>query len=135
MKAMISILIVLVLILVVWKTWEYWERVEANKERTEREAKKIGDPHSLSGLEWKFEESLQKAMDKKDPSALKEWLDRYGKVAQDPRLAWIELDYVVLVAPQNPIEAKRVFHAVKERTIDTASPVYKRLKALEKTYD
>jgi hypothetical protein len=134
MKAMISVLILLVVVLTVWKLWEYWDRVETNKDRAEREAKKQVDPHSLAGLEWKFEDSLQKAMDQKDPAALKAWLDKHSRIVQDPRLAWIELDYVMLIAPQNPLEAKKVYHAVKERT-PPESPVYKRVKSLEKTYD
>ncbi len=61
-------------------------------------------------------------------------MDKYRKVAKDPRLAWIELDYVQLVAPKNPGEAKRVFADVKQRT-PPESPVYKRVKELEKTYE
>jgi hypothetical protein len=131
MKALISILIVLLFIFTVWKLWEYWERVEANKER---EARQEAAPPNLGNLEYTLQTSLRDVMSKKDPAALKAWLDRNRRQIQDPRLAWIELDYVIMVAPQNPAEAKRVYREVKERTLPD-SPVYKRVKELEKTYD
>jgi hypothetical protein len=65
---------------------------------------------------------------------LKLWLDQYGRLVADPRLADIELDYVVMVARQNPAEAKRVFARVRQR-VDEYSPVYPRLERLAKTYE
>jgi len=53
---------------------------------------------------------------------------------EDPRKAWIELDFCVAVAREDPAEARRVFAAVKER-IGPASPVWPRMKELEKTYE
>ena len=52
---------------------------------------------------------------------------------EDPRKAWIELDYCVAVAREDTSEAKRVFKEVKERT-PTSSPVWPRIQQLEKTY-
>jgi hypothetical protein len=52
---------------------------------------------------------------------------------RDPRLAEIELNYVVLVSRTNPSEAKQVFQAVKKRTPKT-SPLYDRIKRLDATY-
>ena len=49
------------------------------------------------------------------------------------RLAEIELDYVVLIGSTNPQEARRLFTVVKQRT-STNSPVFPRVKRLEKTY-
>ena len=51
----------------------------------------------------------------------------------DPRLAAIELDYIVLISSTNPQESRRLFSLVKQRT-PTNSPVYPRVKRLEKTY-
>jgi hypothetical protein len=51
----------------------------------------------------------------------------------DPRLAAIELDYIVLIGSTNPQEARRLFTAVKQRTPPN-SPIYERVKRLEKTY-
>jgi hypothetical protein len=86
----------------------------------------------LEGLPSNFEESLQAAQAQGAP-ALKEWLQKYGHYARDPRLAEIQLNYVVLVSRTDPTEARQLFQAVKRRTPKT-SPVYERIKRLESTY-
>jgi hypothetical protein len=53
---------------------------------------------------------------------------------QDPRKAWIELDYCVVLARENPKEARRIFDQVKQR-IRPDSPVYPRIKQLEPTFE
>ena len=58
----------------------------------------------------------------------------YDRSVVDPRRAWIQLDYVVEVSREDPSEAKRVFKNVKDRT-PPSSPVYSRIKSLEKTYE
>jgi hypothetical protein len=86
----------------------------------------------LPGLPSTFEASLQKAQSQ-GAAAMKEWLRLYRAYASDPRLAWIELDYVILLSREDPGEARRVFQSVKSRVSHT-SPVYERVKKLEKTY-
>ena len=80
-----------------------------------------------------LEPTLQAAQTAGAPG-LKNWLKQYGRVVGDPRLAWIELDYVNMLRNDDPAEARRVFAAVKKRTTP-ASPVYERVKQLEKTYE
>ena len=88
----------------------------------------------LPGMEnANFEASFQAAQ-AKGPVAVKEWLGLYRKYVKDPRLAWIELDYLVTVSQQNPKEAKEIFREVKSR-VAPSSPVYERVKKLEKTYE
>ena len=53
---------------------------------------------------------------------------------KDPRLAWIELDYVVLISSTDPVQAKKIYRQVKQRT-PADSPIYLRLRAMEKTYE
>jgi len=89
-------------------------------------------PAVLPGLPASLESSLQTAQ-KQGAASLKTWLKNYRSYVTDPRLAAIELDYVVLVSPGNPQEAKQVFAAVKQRT-PTNSLAYPRIKQLEKTY-
>ncbi len=74
-----------------------------------------------------------KAAQQKSPAAFRKWLKTYDKALQDPRKAWIELDYCVAIAREDPSEARRVFAEVKKRT-PPSSPVWPRVKALEKTY-
>jgi hypothetical protein len=52
---------------------------------------------------------------------------------QDPRKAWIELDYCTLLARENAKEARRIFADVQQRT-PTNSPIYWRVKKLEPTF-
>jgi hypothetical protein len=134
MKALTSILIIVLVVFVFYKVWDYWDRVSKEKELAVQREKKPFNPSSLSGMEYKFETSLMEAMNKNDADVLKSWLTQHRTVLKDPRLAWIELDYVQLVTPRNPLEAKKVFAAVKAR-IEEDSPVYKRVKSLEKTYE
>ena len=62
---------------------------------------------------------------------MKNWLKTHSQSVEDPRKAWIELDYCVAVAREDPAEARRVFATVKERT-PPSSPVWPRIKQLEK---
>jgi hypothetical protein len=81
--------------------------------------------------------SLQPSLDaarQRGASGLKGFLTTYGNTINDPRRASIELDYAVLAAPSNPSEARRVFAKVKGR-LQSNSPVYNRMKQLEKTYE
>jgi hypothetical protein len=74
------------------------------------------------------------AAEKNGAAGVRNWLKINGARVEDPRRAWIELDYVVLVAHDDPVEAKKVFADVKGRTPET-SPVYKRIKELQNTYE
>lgn len=86
----------------------------------------------LDGVPPHLEVSLQNATAAGAP-ALKTWLNHNRKFCRDPRLAQIELDYVVLVSRMNPAEAKQVFQSVKRRTPKT-SPLYERVQKLNATY-
>jgi len=86
----------------------------------------------LPGLPANLEASLQVAQ-KQGVVGMRNWLNLYRRYVSDPRLAEIELDYVVLISSTNPQEARRLFTVVKQRT-PTNSPVYARVKRLEKTY-
>jgi hypothetical protein len=87
---------------------------------------------ALPGLPPTLETPLQAAQ-KQGAEGLRNFLAQYGYAIKDPKLAAIELDYVVLVNLKDPVEARRVFKAVEERT-PTSSPVYERVKRLAKTY-
>jgi hypothetical protein len=87
----------------------------------------------LPGLPSALEVSLSQAQ-AQGGRALGQWLLHSQRKVHDPRLAWIQLDYVVLIAPADLYEARKVFKEVKART-EPSSPVYPRVKQLEKTYD
>jgi hypothetical protein len=134
MTKLIGALIIAAVLYGAWHLFLYWEEVKNEQETVKKQqAASAVDPASLPGLPRNLEPTLQAAQ-KQGGAALREWLKTYGKMVQDPRKAWIELDYCVLIARDDPAEARRVFAAVKDRT-PASSPVYGRVKKLEKTYE
>ena len=135
MKALITILVVAAAIFGGWKLLDYWGELANEREARQQPSTSSIDPSTLQGLPPQMEAPLKEAY-RKGAAGLKEWLEKYRRSPQvkDPRLAWIELDYVVLITHDNPAEAKRVFAGVKQR-VSPQSPVYQRVKALEKTYE
>ena len=126
-----------IILLVLWGGWElffYWERVK-NEEDTQKKqaAAAAGMGERLPGMPYQLEPSLSAAQGK-GAAGLQAWLKTYGRTIQDPRKAWIELDYCVAVSKDNPAEAKRVFAEVKARTPES-SPVYSRIKKLQEAYE
>ncbi len=87
---------------------------------------------TLEGMPPAYEPALA-AAEKQGAAGLRTFLANYGRSIRDPKLADIELDYVVLLSRTDPIEAKRVFQLVKARVV-TTSPVYGRIKKLEPTF-
>jgi hypothetical protein len=133
MKIAIGILILAVLGFGGFKLWEYWDKTEQNKVIVDPTAGV--QPQSLEGLPQALEPQLQEAQ-QRGPDTFKEFIENIKRspLVKDPRLAWIELDYVVMVAGKDPAEAKRVFRKVKER-VPADSPVYPRIQSLQKTFE
>lgn len=132
-KILITIAIAAIVALGAWQLFEYWERVQDEKVTAQKEAaSKEVNPDALPGLPQGWDTSL-KAAQRQGAAALGAWLKTYGPSVQDPRKAWIELDYVLLISRDNPQEAKRVFAEVRDRTPPT-SPVWPRIHELEKSY-
>lgn len=134
---MTKVITVLILAAVLWGGWElffYWEKVK-NQQETEKKQEAaealLGD--QLPGMPYQLEPSMKAAQAQGAPG-MKNWLKSYGTNVQDPRKAWIELDYCILLSREDPAEARRVFADVKKRTA-TSSPVYSRIRRLEKTYE
>ena len=132
MKILIVALIVGVIGLGAWQIFETWHGLKEKPAKAEQAPVTVPQLESLEGLPGGLEPSLQAAQ-RRGAAGLRDWLRLYGKTVRDPRLAAIELDYVVLVSRDDIGEARRVFSRVKTRT-SPASPVYARIKQLEKTY-
>jgi hypothetical protein len=134
MTKLIAALIIVVVLYAGWEVFLYWDKVKHEEEITQKQTQAAetisGD--QLSGMPYQMENSLRAAQSQ-GATGLKNWLKAYGKSIQDPRKAWIELDYCVAVSREDPAEARRVFADVKARTPQT-SPVYPRIKRLEATY-
>jgi hypothetical protein len=134
MTKVISVLIIAAVLYGGWELFFYWERVknqEENQKKQQASEAVLGD--QLQGMPYQLEPSL-KAAQARGPSGMKNWLKAYGTNIQDPRKAWIELDYCVLVSREDPSEARRVFADVKKRT-EPSSPVWPRVQRLQKTYE
>ena len=133
MTKLIAALILLAVLFGAWELFFYWEKVK-NEEETQKKqaAAAIVVGEQLPGMPSPLEPSLATARSQ-GAAALRNWLKTYGHSIQDPRKAWIELDYCVLISRADPSEARRLFAEVKNRTPDS-SPVWPRIKQLEKTY-
>ena len=132
MTKLISVLIVIAVLFVGWHVFTYWQQVKNEEESSRKQAASFV-PQQLPGLPYQLEQSLDAAQ-KQGVTGLANWLKAYGAMVQDPRKAWIELDYCALLGRDNVAEAKRVFAAVKART-PHSSPVWPRIQQLAKTYE
>ena len=118
MKVAIGILITLVVLIGGYKLFEHWEAVKERRVLEEKAARGADiNPDNLPGLPSQL---LQKLRDAKQagPASVKNFIEHCKRLpdVKDPRLAWIELDYVVMITSTEPVEAKKVFHEVKKRT-------------------
>jgi hypothetical protein len=135
-KLLLTVVVVIGLGMGAYQLWEYWGKFkpsESSSGQSAPAAAAIVSDSSLPGLPPKLEPYLEAAR-QRGAQGLHDFLLTYGRTISDPRLGNIELDYVVLVAKNNPAEARRVFTKVKSRTSPT-SPIYPRVQLLEKTYE
>ena len=134
-KTISGIVILAVVIFVAWLVFKEWNKFDTGNDIKEQEtaAALVVNPQTLPGMPGGLEQSYSQA-EQAGATGIKNWLKLYGDSVQDPRRAWIELDYTVLIAREDPVEAKKIFADVKDRT-STNSPVYPRIKRLEKTYE
>ena len=136
MKAAISIIIIILVCVGGFKLWEYWDKVSLEKEQTEIAADGSDiKEYQLSGMPYELEQRYTAAK-QKGVAGIKDFMDAYRKAPkfEDPRKAWVELDYALLITGSDPLEAKRIFLDVKERT-PTNSVIYPRIRAMSKTYE
>jgi hypothetical protein len=132
MKALISLLIMAGLAYLAVQLFSEWKETQ-RKNNLKTSGGAIAKPDKLPGLPPSLEPSLEAAQ-QQGVAGLRRWLSAYSSYVQDPRRASIELDYVVLLAREEPAEAKRLFARIKQR-VPPGSPVYERIKQLEKTYE
>lgn len=137
MKQLISILLIAGACWGVWSLRSYYLTKEAhdpNMDYNDSGPKTPAIvPQQLPGMHYTLEAALDKAT-KGGPESLKKFLDQYRPVIKDPRLAWIQLDYVAMEALKDPGEARAVFAEVKNR-VPTNSVVYPRIAKLAKVYE
>ena len=134
MTKLIAVLIVALVLFAAWHVVMYYDKVQNEKESEQKQAAAARvDGDSLPGLPYQLQDSLR-AAEQQGATGLGNWLKVYGPSVQDPRRAWIELDYCVQIARDNPAEARRIFAEVKQRT-PPSSRIWPRIKELAKTYE
>jgi hypothetical protein len=133
MKFVIGLIIVVGLWLGAREFYEYWGNYKDKAPAATEPARVEVNGAQLSGLPAGLEGPLERA-EEHGAVALRQFLAAHGQEIQDPRLAWIQLDYVVLAGLSDPGEARRVFAEVKGR-LTPGSPVYGRMQQLQKTYE
>jgi hypothetical protein len=134
MSKFIGILIIVLILFGVYHLVMYYDKVQNQKESEQKQAATRPDGGSLPGMPTYQLETSLRAAEQEGAAGLGRWLKAYGANVQDPRRAWIELDYCVMVARDNPAEARRIFAEVKQRT-PPSSPLWPRIKELSKTYE
>jgi hypothetical protein len=135
MKVLISILLIVAFILGAWKFFDFYERHSNEKAQQEEEqARRRVNPDTLPGLDYRLATAYAEAQ-KKGLIGLRDFLKQYkgGPFLKDPKLAWIEIDYLLLVSVSDPAEARRIYADVHDRT-KPESPVYDRVKSLEPNF-
>jgi len=130
---LIAAFIIIVVLFGGYHLFLYWERVKNEEEAQKKQvAAMVVQGESLPGMPYQLETSL-KAAQQHSSATFRKWLKLHERELEDPRKAWIELDFCVAIAREDPSEARRVFTEVKKRT-GPSSPVWLRVQALEKTY-
>lgn len=133
MKFLMGVLVVVGLAMGAYQIYQYWGKYKTDDATVAAAAPQETSGDNLPGLPSNLEPIFQ-ASKQRGVTGLRDFLKEYGNSISDPRLGWIQLDYVVLVASSNPTEARRVFSLVKTR-IQPDSPVYSRVQQLAKTYE
>jgi hypothetical protein len=128
-------LIIAAVLFVGYQLFLSWDRVknEEEKARKEEAAKVITSGDQLSGMSYQLQQVYQNA-EKQGAPGIAAFLKGYGNSIQDPRKAWIQLDYCQAISRENPAEARRIFAEVKNRT-PPSSPIMPRIKQLEHTFE
>jgi hypothetical protein len=136
MKVLISILITLLVCIGAWRIYDHWRTVQAQQEAGLRRDETVPlRAEEIPGLPYQLEPKLSEAR-QRGAKTYKQFIDTWkgSPEVKDPRLAWIELDYVTMISSTDPLEAKRIFLDVKKR-IKTNSVIYPRIRSLSKTYE
>jgi len=135
-KFLLTVIIVVGLSMGAWQVYKYWGKYkepDATQTTPGQPSQSMVNGDSLPGMPPVLD-NIYQASKQRGVMGLKDFLTVYGKGISDPRLASIELDYVVLIAHSDPNEARRMFNIVKSR-VTPDSPVYPRVQQLAKTYE
>jgi hypothetical protein len=132
-----NVIVILLIVGAAFGTWRYYKNTEGAKAPETEAAPATAvaatiTEDQLPRMHDTLETSLIQAR-QRGAYGLRQWLSNYGNKVSDPRLAWVQLDYVILVGSSDLGEARRIFEQVKKRIPET-SVIYPRIKKLEPSY-
>jgi hypothetical protein len=133
MTKVIAALMVVGVLYAGWELFFYWERVQNDRETEQKAQSAVVNPQSLPGMPYTLEGALSAAQSQ-GTEALANFIKTYSADLKDPRKAWIQLDYCQMLSREDTEDAKKLFDEIKARTPHN-SPVWPRIRQLEKTYD
>lgn len=134
MTKAIWVLIIVAVGYVGYLLFQQWDKARLEHDgRKKEEAAAVVNGDSLAGMPQQLDPGYRAAK-ANGPTAFRTWFKANEKLITDPRKAWIELELCVAMTRENPAEAKKIYAAVKSR-VPPSSPVYGRVKELEKTFE
>jgi hypothetical protein len=133
MTKLIALVIAVAVLYGGWELFLYWDSVKNDEETQKKQtAASVVIPEQLPGVPYELENALQAAT-AHGADGLGAFLKQYGSRLQDPRKAWLQMDYCQMLAREDTADAKRLFAEIKART-PSNSPVWPRVKQLEKIF-
>ena len=134
MKNLIGLALIVGVLFGAYKLWELYDQQSATKQLVEKDTRHQEFGQHLQGLDQRLEQVFREAHGK-GPIALKAFLTDYRNTAflQDPRLAWMEVDYALMLVNKDAKQARAAFDEVRNR-IPPNSPVMPRIKELEQAF-
>lgn len=132
-----NVIVILLIVGAAFGTWRYYKNTEGTKAAETKASPSASVAAAITEDQLpRMHETLESALSQarqRGAYGLKQWLNNYGNKVSDPRLAWVQLDYVILVGSSDLGEARRIFEQVKKRVPET-SVIYPRIKKLEPSY-
>lgn len=134
MTKAIGVLIILAVGYVGYLLFLQWDKARLEHDgRQKDEAAAIVQGDNLPGLPSPLEQGYRSAKDH-GATAFQNWFKANERSMADPRKAWIELELCVAMTRVSPAESRKIFINVKDR-VPPSSPVWSRVKELEKTFE
>jgi hypothetical protein len=126
-------LIILVVGYLAYLLFLQWQKAESDHaaRRTEEVAAVVnGD--SLPGMPYQLDPAYRAAKSR-GAAAFQAWFVANERQLADPRKAWIQWELCVAMTRENPSEARKIYADLQSR-VPPSSPVWPKVKELEKTF-
>lgn len=135
MKNLIGLAMIAAVLYGAYKLWEVYDASNTTQRMEQKVQANREFGQHLQGLDYRLEQRLRESY-AKGVLGLAAFIKDYGNSPSflDPRLAWVEMDYAMLLIQRDPIKAKKVFQQVRSR-IGPNSPVESYAKECSAAFD